>query len=194
MNSTPIYANPLRPIRLPDDTKELVIQRFGESQVNLRENAVRIIASMAGGVPPSLTPQLLQMAETDAEGRVRGVAISVLASIPSPAPEITDFWLQSLRDVPNKELRGNVLHAFRFYPPTDSRIISLVTDALKDAEYYVRQEAIASVIKIGKPAAAALPLLLEIRDANLGASERDQSMRMNAESAIRILSGSAPNR
>ena len=70
--------------------------------------------------------------------------------------------------------------------------IALVIDALRDTDYFVRQEAIASVIKIGKPAVAALPLLSEIRDANVGTDERDQSMRMNAEAAIRILSD--PNR
>ena len=61
-------------------------------------------------------------------------------------------------------------------------------DALKDADYYVRQEAIAAVIKIGKPASAALVLLNAIRDASAGTDERDQAMRMNAEAAIRILS------
>ena len=188
IKSTPVYLNPPRPIRLPDDTTALVIQRFRESQANLRENAVRIIASMAGGVPPSLAPQLLQMARTDNEEKVRHVAIEALASISSPAPEITDFWLQSLKDVSNVELRGKILNVFRFYVPTDSRVISLVIDALKDADYYVRQEAIAAVIKIGKPASAALVLLNAIRDASAGTDERDQAMRMNAEAAIRILS------
>jgi hypothetical protein len=73
-------------------------------------------------------------------------------------------------------------------------VVALVIDALRDTDYFVRQEAIASVTKIGKPAVAALPLLLEIRDASPGASERDQAMRMNAESAIRILSAQLPNR
>jgi HEAT repeat protein len=63
-----------------------------------------------------------------------------------------------------------------------------VIDALKDPDYFVRQEAIAAVIKIGKPAAAAIPLLNEIRDGSTGADEMTQAMRMNAESAIRILS------
>src|SRR2546425_10474524 len=99
------YTTLFRSIRLPDDTTALVIQRFRESQANLRENAVRIIASMAGGVPPSLAPQLLQMARTDNEGKVRHVAIEALASISSPASEITDFWLQRLKDVSNVELR-----------------------------------------------------------------------------------------
>ena len=188
LSSTPVYANPPRPTRLPDNTRDIVIQRFSESKANLRENAVRTITLMAGGVPPALAPQLLQMAKTDSEASVRGVVIEALASIPSPAPEITDFWIQSLNNVPNRELRGKVLSAFRGYAPTDPRIISLVIDALKDTDYFVRQEAISAVIKIGKPAAAALPLLMEIRDANAGADERPQVMRSNAEAAIRILS------
>ena len=61
-------------------------------------------------------------------------------------------------------------------------------DALRDKDYFVRQEAIAAVIKIGKPASAALVLLNAIRDASVSADEHDQAMRMNAEAAIRILS------
>ena len=140
---------------------------------------------MAGGVPPSLAPQLLQMARTDNEGKVRHVAIEALASISSPASEITDFWLQSLKDVSNVELRGTILNVFRFYAPTDSRVISLVIDALKDGGGLA---GLAAVIKIGKPASAALVLLNAIRDASAGTDERDQAMRMNAEAAIRILS------
>jgi HEAT repeat protein len=188
VNSTSVHLNPPRPIRLPDDTRALVLQRFSESQANLRENAVRIIASMAGGVPPFSAPRLLQMARTDSEGKIRRAAIEALASITSPASEITDFWLDGLKDVSNVELRGAILHAFRFYAPTDSRVISLVIDALKDTDYYVRQEAIAAVIKIGKPASGALVLLNTIRDTSANADERDQAMRLNAEAAIRILS------
>jgi hypothetical protein len=44
---------------------------------------------------------------------------------------------------------------------------------LKDQDYYVKQEAIASVISIGKPAAAAVPVLMQIREASNGLSERD---------------------
>ncbi len=190
MSST--YVAPVRPIRLPDPTRELVIQRFSESKPSLRENAVRIIALMEGGVPPTLAPRLLQMARTDSNGSVRRVVIVALASIPMPAREITEFWVQTLNDVSNKELRGYVLSAFRLYAPADPRVIALVIEALRDTDYFVRQEAIASVIKIGKPAVAALPLLSEIRDAKVGADERDQAMRMNAEAAIRILSD--PNR
>ena len=188
MNSTPVYVNPPQPIRLPDSTRELVIQRFSESQPGVRENAVRVIALMAGGVPPSLAPRLLQMARTDSQGSVRRIAIAALASIPMPAQEIAEFWIQTLKDVSNKELRGYVLNSFRLYPSSDPRIIALVIDALRDTDYFVRQEAIAAVIRIGKPAAAALPLLSEIRDANLGAGERDQAMRAGAEAAIRMLS------
>jgi HEAT repeat protein len=65
------------------------------------------------------------------------------------------------------------LNAFRFNAPSDPRVITLVIDALRDTDYFVRQEAIASVITIGKPAAEALPLLREIRDAPVG-GERDQ--------------------
>ena len=132
------------------------------------------------------------MARTDTNGSVRRIVIAALASISMPAPEITDFWVQILNDVSNREWRGYVLNAFRLYAPADPRVIALVIDALRDTDYFVRQEAIASVIKIGKPAVAALPLLSEIRDANVGTDERDQSMRMNAEAAIRILSD--PNR
>ena len=192
MSSTPFYVAPVRPIRLPDPTRELVIQRFSESKPSLRENAVRTIALMEGGAPPTLAPQLLQMARTDSNGSVRRVVIAALASIPMPAREITDFWVQTLNDVSNKELRGYVLSAFRLYAPADPRVIALVIEALRDTDYFVRQEAIASVIKIGKPAVAALPLLSEIRDAKVGADERDQAMRINAEAAIRILSD--PNR
>ena len=192
MSSTPFYVAPVRPIRLPEPTRELVIQRFTESKPSLRENAVRIIALMEGGVPPTLAPRLLQMARTDTNGSVRRIVIAALASISMPAPEITDFWVQTLNDVSNREWRGYVLSAFRLYAPADPRVIALVIDALRDTDYFVRQEAIASVIKIGKPAVAALPLLSEIRDANVGTDERDQSMRMNAEAAIRILSD--PNR
>ena len=192
MSSTPFYVAPVRPIRLPEPTRELVIQRFTESKPSLRENAVRIIALMEGGVPPTLAPRLLQMARTDTNGTVRRIVIAALASISMPAPEITDFWVQTLNDVSNREGRGYVLSAFRVYAPADPRVIALVIDALRDTDYFVRQEAIASVIKIGKPAVAALPLLSEIRDANVGTDERDQSMRMNAEAAIRILSD--PNR
>lgn len=189
-----IYLNstPARPIRLPDPTRELVIQLFREAKPNLRENAVRIIALTEGGVPPTLAPQLLQMARTDSEGSVRRVVIATLASIPMPAPEVTEFWTRALNDVSNKQLRGYVLNAFRLYAPADPRVIALVIDALRDTDYFVRQEAIASVVKIGKPAVAALPLLSEIRDAQVGTNERDQAMRMNAESAIRILSVTKP--
>ena len=192
MSSTPFYVAPVRPIRLPEPTRELVIQRFTESKPSLRENAVRIIVLMEGGVPPTLAPRLLQMARTDTNGTVRRIVIAALASISMPAPEITDFWVQTLNDISNREWRGYVLSAFRLYAPADPRVIALVIDALRDTDYFVRQEAIASVIKIGKPAVAALPLLSEIRDANVGTDERDQSMRMNAEAAIRILSD--PNR
>jgi HEAT repeat protein len=123
---------------------------------------------MAGGVPAGLAAQLIQIAKTDVDGEVRGVAIGALASIPSPAAETTEFWIQSLNNVPNKELRGKVLNSFRFYAPADPRVIALVIEALKDTDYYVRQEAIAAVIKIGKPAAAAIPQLNEIRDSNAG--------------------------
>jgi HEAT repeat protein len=93
-----------------------------------------------------------------------------------------------LNNFPNKELRGKILSSFRAYAPADPRVIALVIDALKDTDYFVRQEAIAAVIKIGKPAAAAIPLLNEIHNSNTGADEMTQAMRMNAESAIRILS------
>lgn len=143
---------------------------------------------MAGGVPPAVVPQLLNLARTDPAGNVRSVAISALASVATTSPEITEFWILSLNDVSKPELRGYVLNAFRFNAPSDPRIVSLVIDALRDSDYYVRQEAIAAVVKIGKPAAAALPLLTVIRDAPVQ-DQRGEVLRSNAESAIRILSG-----
>ena len=83
-----------------------------------------------------------------------------------------------------------VLSAFRLYAQTDLTVISLVIDALRDKDYFVRQEAIAAVVKIGKPAAAALPLLIEIRDAQVS-DERAEIMRANAEAAIRVLAAPA---
>jgi len=185
-----MYGNMARRIRLPDTTRDLVIQRFSEATPNLRENAVRIIALMAGGVPPALTPELLRIARTDSEFSVRGVAIEALASVAPPSKEITEFWLESLKDVSNTQMRGTVLHAFRFETTANSEIIFLVIGALMDPDYYVRQEAVAAVTKIGKPAAAALPLLMEIRDSPV-ADVRGDVMRSNATNAIRILS--APN-
>ena len=67
-------------------------------------------------------------------------------------------------------------------------LIALVIDALKDTDYFVRQQAIASIRKTGKPAAAAIPRLNEIRDGAVGTGEREQTMRENAADAIRILS------
>jgi HEAT repeat protein len=184
--ATIVYLNSARPVDLPDTTKELVLQRFGEAIPNLRENAVRVLALMAGGVPAGIEPQLLRMARTDPASSVRRMAILALASIRTPNPEITEFWVQSLRAEQDKPLRGMVLSAFRFYAQTDPAVISLVIDALRDKDYFVRQEAIAAVVKIGKPAASALPLLIEIRDAQVS-DERDEVMRTNAEAAIRVL-------
>src|SRR5262245_35603707 len=59
--ATIVYLNSARPIDLPDTTRELVLQRFGETIPNLRENAVRIIGLTAGGVPGGSEPQLLQI-------------------------------------------------------------------------------------------------------------------------------------
>lgn len=190
MLAATIYVNSVRPMKVPEITKDIVIQRFSDSVPNLRENAVRIIWLSDGGIPPAVVPKLLEMARTDSSTSVRRAAIAALASIRTPVPEITEFWVTTLSDTHNTQLRGNVLNAFRTYAQTDPRIISLVIDALKDTDYFVRQEAIASVIKIGKPAAAALPLLKEIRDGSSSENERDRAMRLNAESAIRLLSES----
>jgi len=184
--ATIVYLNSARPIALPDTTKKLVLQRFGEAIPNLRENAVRIIGLMAGGVPPGVEFQLLQMARTDSASSVRRVAIQALASVASPNAAITDFWGESLNNVEDKGLRAMVLSAFRVYAQTDPTIISLVIDALRDKDYFVRQEAIAAIMKIGKPAAAALPLLIEIRDSQMS----DEGMRANAGAAIRVLTAS----
>jgi HEAT repeat protein len=184
-----MFVKPAQPIRVPDATRELVIQRFGEALPNLRENAVRVIALMEGGVPPAIVPELLQMARTEPNYAVRSVIIGALASVKSPPNEVTEFWVQSLSRTTDTALRGEILSAFRGNSPTDPRIISLVIDALKDKDYFVRQEAIASVVKIGKPAAAALPSLMEIRDSNPGTTdEMEKAMKENAASAIQILS------
>jgi len=153
--ATIVYLNSARPVDLPDTTKELVLQRFGEAIPNLRENAVRVIALMAGGVPAGIEPQLLRMARTDSASSVRRMVILALASVRTPNPDITEFWVQSLKAEQDTALRGMVLNAFRLYAPTDPMVIPLVIEALTDKDYFVRQEAIAAIIKIGKPAASA---------------------------------------
>lgn len=173
----------MRPIRLPDATRDLVAARFVESNPNVRGNAVRAIAVMAGGVPANLGTQLRQMARTDVSYDVRGVAMAALASINPPDPETNEFWVQSLNNVSDKRLRGMVLSAFRLKAPSDPRVISLVIDALKDPDRFVRQEAIAAIRKLGKPAESAIPLLIDIRND----PSSDDSMRDNAEAAIRVL-------
>jgi HEAT repeat protein len=184
--ATIVFLNSARPVDLPDTTKELVLQGFGETIPNLRENAVRVIALMAGGVPAGMEPRLLEMARGDSASSVRRAAILALASVRTPNPQITEFWVQSLKAEQDNALRGMVLSAFRLYAQTDPILISLVIDALRDKDYFVRQEAIAAVVKIGKPAASALPLLIEIRDAQVS-EQRDAVMRANAEAAIRVL-------
>jgi len=168
----------IRPIRLPDTTRDLVVARFGESNANVRGNAVRTIAVMAGGVPANLGTQLRQMARTDASNQIRSVAMAALAMITPPDSETNEFWVQNLTNVSDKDVRGMVLSAFRLKAPSDPRVISLVIDALKDSDRFVRQEAIAAISKIGKPAESALPLLEQIRDT-------DASLRGNADAAIR---------
>src|SRR5215831_3661986 len=104
--ATIVYLNSARPVDLPDTTKELVLQRFGEAIPNLRENAVRVIALMAGGVPAGIEPQLLRMARTDPASGVRRMVILALASVRAPHPEITEFWVQSLKAEQDAALRG----------------------------------------------------------------------------------------
>ena len=185
--ATIVYLNSARPIDLPNTTRELVLERFGEARPNLRENAVRVIGLMAGGVPAGIEPQLLQMARTDPASSVRSVAITSLASIRTPNPEITEFWVESLESGQDTALRRMVLGNFGHYAPTDPKIISLVIDALRDKDYLVRQNAIAAVTRIGKPAGSALPLLIDIRNAPAS----DEPMRANAEAAIRVLDSTA---
>ena len=179
-----VYINSLNPTRqpiaVPEATREILVQRFGESAPNLRENAVRVIALMAGGVPRNLATPLRQMAQTDNAYNVRRVATVALAAINPPDPETTQFWVQSLSDVSKPDVRGMVLSAFRLNSPSDPRVISLVIDALKDSDRFVRQEAIAAIMRIGKPAESALPLLEQIRDT-------DTDLRGNADAAIRAL-------
>jgi HEAT repeat protein len=181
--STLMLLNAAQPVELPEPTKQLVLQRFNEESPNLRENAVRVVALMAGGIPPAVEPRLLQLAQTDSAAGVRRVAIQALSSVRPPAPEITNFWIQSLGREKDRELRGAVLSAFRFHAPTDPQIIKLVIGALSDNDRFVRQEAIAAVTQIGKSAVAALPLLHEIRED----PATDEGMRLNAEAAIRAL-------
>jgi HEAT repeat protein len=138
---------------------------------------------MEGGLPVSVQPRILQMAGSDPDSEVRRTAIGGLASIARPSPEVLEFWKRSLSDTANKSLRGMVLNSFRLSAPTDPDIVDLVIDALRDADRFVRQEAIAAVIQIGKPAAAAMPLLVEIRDSPAS----DDVLRVNATAAIRIL-------
>jgi hypothetical protein len=59
----------------------------------------------------------------------------------------------------------------------------LVIGALGDNDRFIRQEAIAAVMQIGKSAVAALPLLHEIHED----PAIDEGMRLNAEAAIRAL-------
>jgi len=181
--STLMLLNAAKPIELPDGTRQLVLQRFSEESPNLRENAVRIITLMAGGVPPALEPRLLQLARVDSAPSVRRMAIEALASMRIPTPEITDFWVQSLGRQQDREVRGAVLSAFRFHAQTDPQIIKLVIGALSDSDRFVRQEAIAAVTQIGKSAVAALPLLHEIRED----PATDEGMRLSAEAAIRAV-------
>ena len=181
-----VNYNSRQPLVLPAPTRELVIQRFTEPLANLRENAVRAIALIAGGAPPSVQPQLLQMARTDPENKVRKIAIAALAIV-DPTPEITNFWIEILNDSSNTVMRGMVLSSFRSRGPTDRTVVALVIDALRDSDRFIRQEAIAAVIQIGKPAQAAIPLLMEIRDGQ----GNDETLQRNAASAIRILSDSS---
>src|SRR5262249_13167349 len=120
--ATVVSLNSARPIALPDTTRDLVLQRFGEAIPNLRENAVRVIGLAAGGVPAGVEPHLLQMARTDPASSVRRVAIAALASVRTPNPDITEFWLQSLKAEQDTALRGMVLNAFRSYAPTDPMV------------------------------------------------------------------------
>jgi HEAT repeat protein len=144
---------------------------------------------MAGGITSEAAPDLLRLVRTDATLSVRRMAIEALASLRVLTPDVRDFWVQSLSRKEEKQLRGAVLSAFRFHAQTDSQIIKLVIDALHDEGRFVRQEAIAAVTQIGRPAVAALPLRREIQESGLS----DEGMRLNAEAAIRILSSWAAN-
>jgi HEAT repeat protein len=178
--ATILYVNQTRPLRVPDTTRDVLVQRLGESNPNLRGNALRVIALNASGVPAALATQLRQMALTDDSNAVRRVAMATLASINPPEAETNEFWVQSLSNVSDTNVRGMVLSSFRLNSPSDPRVIALVVDALKDSDRFVRQEAIAAISKIGKPAVFALPLLEQIRDT-------DADLRGNAEAVIRVL-------
>jgi hypothetical protein len=89
--SSLMLLNAAKPVELPDGTRQLVLQRFSEASPNLRENAVRIIALMAGGVPPAVQSRLVELVRTEPELRVRRVAIEALAAVRVPAPEITEL-------------------------------------------------------------------------------------------------------
>jgi HEAT repeat protein len=179
-----LYGNRAGSITLPDKTRALLVERLSESSANTRENAARALALMSGGASPTIAPKLIELARMDPEFKVQQIATAALATVQPVTPAINEFWIESLSDVSNLEMRGSVLNSFRSRGPTDSRVISLVIEALKDNDRFVRQEAIATIVAIGKPAMAAVPLLTEIKEA----PGTDESMRQNVESALRILS------
>jgi hypothetical protein len=124
------------------------------------------------------------------ESETRENAVRVFALIAGGiTPDVRDFWVQSLSRNEEKQLQGAVLSAFRFDAQTDPQIIKLVIDALHDEDRFVRQDAIAAVTQIGRPAVAAFPLRREIQESRLS----DEGMRLNAEAAIRVLSSWAAN-
>jgi hypothetical protein len=179
-----LYGNQMRPVAVPESTRVLLAGRLSENDANTRENAARAFALMAGGPPASIAPTLLELARTDPESKVRQIAIVAVALVTPSTPAIIEFWLESLKDVPNTALRGNVLSSFRMAAPADSVVISLVIEALTDTNTFVGQEALAAVRNIGRPAGAAMPVLLQMRDA----PGVDEVKRQNIEAAIRAVS------
>jgi hypothetical protein len=176
-----MYSNQIRPVSVPEATRNALVDLLNEVMLNTRENAARALALMADGVPAAIAPKLIELARTDSAPSVRRIATAALSSVRPPTPIINDFWIQSLGDISNREMRGFVLSSFRTFGPDDPRVVSLVIDALRDNDRFVRQEAIAAITTIGKPASAALPLLTAIKNS-------DESLRSNAEAAIRALS------
>lgn len=184
------YFNAKRPVAVPEAIQQRVIQQFSSNDSTTRAAAVRIIALMDGGPPPSLVPRMLQIARTDPDGSVREAAIAGLPNTTTPSTATVQFWMESLRSTGDPLTRRMVLTSFQTYSPKDPEVIRLVIEALRDPSQFFRQQAIAAVVNIGKPAASAIPLLEEIRDSQ----SSDETLRSSAASAIRILSGDTPNR
>ena len=184
------YRNAKQPVAVPQAIQQRVIQHFSANDPTTRAVSVRIISLMAGGPPPSLVPRMLQIARTDPDPMVREAAIAGLPNTMTPSTATVQFWMESLRGTGALLARRMVLSSLEMYPAKNPEVIRLLIETLRDPAPFFRQQAIAAVVNIGKPAASAIPLLEEIRDSQ----SSDERLRSSAASAIRILSGDTPNR